>query len=180
MQKAAGGSSAPVICATGFHRLGGEAARSCRQSRFGKRGDAGKFRQHGILLGVAKQHGTGQTKDANRIALRMPAICGELTKGDAVRVLGVSVREQQEVTASLPSLTKQRRDVLPNPGSLDKIVTDGEKRNLELIPRAKKQSNNLINLNITEDCGETGGPPVAPKEHEKPPPEVRIPMASAA
>ncbi len=103
------------------------------------------------LFGISKQHGTGRTKDANRMALRMPAICGELTREDARRVLDVSVREQQEVTASLPSLTKQRRDILPNPGSPDKIVTDGERRNLELIPRAKNRSNNLTNLNVTKD-----------------------------
>jgi len=28
------------------------------------------------LFGVAKQHGTGEIKDANRIALRIPALCG--------------------------------------------------------------------------------------------------------
>jgi hypothetical protein len=35
------------------------------------------------LFGVSKQHGTGKIKDANRIALRIPAMCGELTREDA-------------------------------------------------------------------------------------------------
>lgn len=132
------------------------------------------------LFGVSKQHGTGGTKDANRIALRIPAMCGEVTREDARRVLNVSVREQQEVTACLPSLTKQRRDILPNPGSLEKIITDGKKQNLELIPMTKNRSNNLTNLNIAGDCGETAVPPTDPGKQEKPPPEVRIPIALAA
>lgn len=43
------------------------------------------------LFGVSKQHGTGKIKDANRIALRIPAMCGELTREDAERVLNISV-----------------------------------------------------------------------------------------
>ncbi len=35
------------------------------------------------LFGVAKRHGTGELKDANRIALRIPALCGKLTRKDA-------------------------------------------------------------------------------------------------
>ncbi len=47
------------------------------------------------LFGISKQHGIGGTKDANRIALRMPALCGELTREDARRVLDVSVRRSR-------------------------------------------------------------------------------------
>jgi hypothetical protein len=59
------------------------------------------------LFGVSKQHGCGKIKDANRIALRIPAKCGELMKKDAQMVLDISVKEQQQIEASLPSLTKQ-------------------------------------------------------------------------
>ncbi|MCP4552667.1 MAG: hypothetical protein GY834_11630, partial [Bacteroidetes bacterium] len=86
------------------------------------------------LFGVAKQHGTGVVKDANRIALRTPTLCGELTREDVQRVLRISVKKQQQVTASLPSLTRQRRRVLPNPGCLEQIQSDDAKQNLELIP----------------------------------------------
>ncbi len=128
------------------------------------------------LFGLVKEHGTGKIKDANRMALRIPALCGELTGEDVSRVMGVSVREQQKITASLPSLTRQRRDILPKPGSLEKIITEGKKRNLELIPRAEKRSNNLVNLSTARDDDVVAGPPAAP---EKPPPEVRIPIALA-
>jgi hypothetical protein len=102
------------------------------------------------LFGVSEQHGCGKIKDANRIALRIPAMCGELTKKDAQMVLDISVKEQQQIEDSLPSLTKQRREILPNPGCLDKIIDDEEKKKLELLPRAKKWSKNLIKLDITD------------------------------
>jgi len=101
------------------------------------------------LFGVSKQHGCTEVKDANRIALRIPAICGELTRKEAQMVLGISVKEQQKVETSLPSLTKQRREILPNPGCLDKII-DEEKKNLELLPGSKKRSKNLIKFDITD------------------------------
>ena len=126
------------------------------------------------LFGVSKQHGTGEIKDANRIALRLPAMCGELTREDAQKVLSISVKEQQRILGSLPSLTKQRRQVLPNPGFLNKILSDEENQNLELIPRSKKQSKNLINPNITMDYQKTMGPFIGLEKQTKPPPEVEV------
>jgi len=126
------------------------------------------------LFGVSKQHGTGKIKDANRIALRIPAMCGELTREDAERVLNISVKEQQKVEGSLPSLTKQRRQVLANPGCLDIINLDEAKQNLELIPGSKKQSKNLINLNVSKGYGKIVGPLIGIKNQAKPHPEVEI------
>lgn len=126
------------------------------------------------LFGVSKQHGTGKIKDANRIALRIPAMCGELTREDAKRVLNISVKEQQKVEGSLPSLTKQRRQVLANPGCLDIINLDEAKQNLELIPGSKKQSKNLINLNLSTCYEKIVGPLISIKNQAKPHPEVEI------
>jgi len=92
------------------------------------------------LFGVSKQHGCAEIKDANRIALRIPAMCGELTSNDAQMVLDISVQEQQGIETSLISLTRQRREILPNPGCLDEIVAAGSKKYLELIPEPKKRS----------------------------------------
>ena len=94
------------------------------------------------LFGTAKQHGTNEVKDANRIALRIPAICGSLTMDNAINVLDISVKEQEEVEGKIPSLIKQRRKILPNPDHLDEILINDDKQNLVLIPRAKKQSKN--------------------------------------
>ena len=97
------------------------------------------------LFGVSKQHGCAEIKDANRIALRIPAMCGELTSEEAQMVLDISVKEQREIEAPLASLTKQRRDILPNPGRLDAVVSTQARKNLELIPGSKKRSKNIIN-----------------------------------
>jgi hypothetical protein len=88
--------------------------------------------------------------------------------------LSISVKEQQRILGSLPSLTKQRRQVLPNPGCLNKILSNEENQNLELIPRSKKQSKNLINPDITRDYQKTMGPFIGLEKQAKPPSEVEV------
>src|SRR2546426_6045624 len=46
------------------------------------------------LFGVAKRHGVGETQDAARIALHLPALCGLPTPEEAEQVLQVSVARQ--------------------------------------------------------------------------------------
>lgn len=105
------------------------------------------------LFGVSKAHGTGVVKDANRIAARIPAMCGPITRADAQAVLNVSVDEQKQVMGNLPSLTKQRRDILPNPGALENKLTGVPDRGFELIPglenRSKKRLERLLKCNYT-------------------------------
>ncbi len=93
------------------------------------------------LYGVSKRHGTGEVKDANRIALRIPSLCGEFTKEDAERILQVSVQEQQEFEKPFPSLIKRRREALPNPGTLGQLQSEGAaKKNFELVRGSKNRS----------------------------------------
>ena len=120
------------------------------------------------LFGVSKQHGCAQIKDANRIALRIPTLCGELTSREAQMVLDISVKEQREIEAPLASLTKQRRDILPNPGRLDAVVSSQAKKNLELIPRSKKRSKNIIKSRITNHYKNTTGPETASEKQAVP------------
>ncbi len=110
------------------------------------------------LFGVAKRQGVGETKDANRIAARLPALCGQLTEQDAQRVLEVSVAQQEKVMGSVSSLTKQRREVLPNPGRLENLTRGEADHNLELIPGAENRSKNPIILNISDHYTKTSGP----------------------
>ena len=110
------------------------------------------------LFGVSKQHGCGVIKDANRIALRIPAMCGVLTRKEVQMVLGISVKEQQKIEASLPSLTKQRREILPTPGCLDKIIVEEAKKNIELLPRVKKRSKKSLKIDITDIYNKLDGP----------------------
>ena len=113
------------------------------------------------LFGVAKRHGTGETKDANRIAVRLPALCGQVTKEDAQRVLEVSVAQQKEVMGSLPSLTKQRQQILPNPGCLKNIILGDIDQNLELIPMARNRSKSQIVIDISRPHIKTNGPAIS-------------------
>ncbi|MDM8516136.1 hypothetical protein QUF76_08050 [Desulfobacterales bacterium HSG16] len=120
------------------------------------------------LFGIAKQHGTGNTKDANRIALRIPALCGELTRNDVQSVLEITVKCQREVEANLNALTKQRRAILPNPGSINDNLTD-EIQNIELIPESKKREKITKIINISERCKKSIGPSLDSHESEEAP-----------
>lgn len=128
------------------------------------------------VFGVAKHHGTGTIKDANHIARRIPALTGKVTKEDARQVLSISVKEQQEVIGSFPSLTKQRRDTLPNPGTLENLLVSGKRQYFELIAGAKKRSKNLINIDISKYYDKSKGPPIASENQGRLPMEARVCM----
>jgi len=93
------------------------------------------------LFAVAKQHGVGETQDADRIALRLPALCGVPTREEAQHVLEVSVARQHEFTARLTSLTKQRREVLSHPERLESLGLHPGQSHVELLPSPKNRSN---------------------------------------
>jgi hypothetical protein len=113
------------------------------------------------LFGVGKQHGTGETWDADRIALRLPALCGNPTREEAELVLRLSVAEQHDLIGDLPSLTKQRRRVLQHPDQLDSLAADQIGAHLELIPGAKKRSNCQENVDIPIGYEKKTGPATA-------------------
>jgi hypothetical protein len=104
------------------------------------------------LFGVAKQHGQGQIKDANRSALHLPALCGPLTKDEARRVLEVSVAQQQAVLGSLSSLTKQRRQVLPHPGRRESLRDGDNNPHLVLLAGAKNRSKSAVIAQLSTPC----------------------------
>jgi len=112
------------------------------------------------LFGVAKQHGTGNTKDANRIGLRLPAFCGKLTKEDAKMVLNITVTERQKVEATFSSLTKQRRKILSQQGSIEQLKDDALKQNLKLIPTSEKCAKNNGEVRISSNCAKNNGPKI--------------------
>lgn len=99
------------------------------------------------LFGVAKNHGAGETKDAHRLAVLLPALCGPVTEEEAQRVLEISVAQQEQLIGSFSSLTRQRRDILPNPGRLETLALGEGGQNFELIPRAENRPKNVIILN---------------------------------
>jgi len=111
------------------------------------------------LFGVAKRHGVGETQDANRIALRLPAFCGVPTREEAKQVLQVSVETQQELTAQFTSLTKQRREVLGHPERLESLSLEQATSHVELVPSPKNRSNHREIISISNGYEECHGPP---------------------
>jgi len=109
------------------------------------------------LFGVGKRHGTGDTKDANQIALRLPALTGELTKQNAAQVLQIRVKEQIELTKNISSLTKQRRRTLNTPGSIETLATEKKESYFEFISESKKQSKSLSKASLQSGCEKING-----------------------
>ena len=116
------------------------------------------------LFGVAKRHGVGQTQDATRIALRLPALCGAPTREEAEQVLGVSVARQQEITSQFTSLTKQRREVLGHREALESLGRSPGGPYVELLPRPKNRSNHEAIVKLSTGCGNQYGPHLVRQE----------------
>lgn len=114
------------------------------------------------LFGVAKQHGVGETQDAARIALRLPALCGLPTRQEAEQVLEVSAARQQAFTAQHGSLTKQRREVLGHPERLESLSREQATPHVELIPSPKNRSNYQESINISNGYKKYHRPPLRP------------------
>jgi hypothetical protein len=113
------------------------------------------------LFGVAKHHGVGQTQEAARIALRLPALCGVPTREEAEQVLGVSVTRQQEITGQFTSLTKQRREVLHHPERLECLSLSQSGPHVVLLASPKNRSNHESIVTISKGCENPCGPQLA-------------------
>jgi hypothetical protein len=116
------------------------------------------------LFGVAKRHGVGQTLDAARIALRLPALCGAPTREEAEQVVGISVARQREMTATYTSLTKQRREVLSKGKALESLGQRQGEPHVELLPSSKNRSNHCTIINLSMDYESQYGPHLAPQQ----------------
>jgi len=110
------------------------------------------------LFGLAKHHGGGELQDAQRIAIRLPALCGIPTRAEAQPVVEISVAQPQEVPGELTSLTKQRREVLSKPEQLERLGLAQAQSSWELIPRPKTRSNHQNIVNISKSDKESWGP----------------------
>jgi hypothetical protein len=116
------------------------------------------------LFGVGKRHGVGETPDAARIALRLPAFCGTPTREEAEQVLEVSMVRQHEFTAAFTSLTQQRREVFSHPGRLESLAREPDAPHVELIPSPKKCATNEVTLYTKTIYGNDNGTTLAPPD----------------
>jgi hypothetical protein len=110
------------------------------------------------LFGVAKQHGVGETQDAARIALRLPAFCGLPTRAEAEQVCAVSVAGQQAFTGQVISLTPQRREVLAHPERLESLSRLQGIPHVALIASPKNRPNHQNIIQISNTYEHHSGP----------------------
>jgi hypothetical protein len=105
------------------------------------------------LFGVAQPHGVGQTQDAARMALRLPALCGVPTREEAAQVLEVSVARQHDLTRRVTAWTKQRREGLSHPERLERVGLHQEQPHVERRARSKNRSNDnaIVKRSITDE-----------------------------
>jgi len=106
-----------------------------------RRRPAAPLRSHRSAVRRGQATRGGESKDAHRSALRLPALCGTPTREEAKQVLKSSVAAQQEIIGRSTSLTQQRREVLPNPSRLEKLGLEQGGIHVERSPSAKNRSN---------------------------------------
>jgi len=116
------------------------------------------------LFGLAKQHGVGPLKDANRMALRIPALCGLPTEQAAQQVLEITVAQQHALTDGVASLTKQRRQIRANPHHLQQLGHGRDQGNVEFIPPGKDRSDRSHIIYLPNGYKEVERP--LPQRHE--------------
>lgn len=124
------------------------------------------------LFGLSKQHGVGPVKDANRMALRIPALCGLPTPEEAQQVLESTVAQQQALTDGVSSLTKQRRQMRTEPHHLEQLGNGRDQGNVELIPPGKDPSDQSHVIYLPHGYKEVEGP--LPQRHEVSPTQATV------
>jgi hypothetical protein len=116
------------------------------------------------LFGVAQRQGVGQTPDAARLALRLPALCGVPTREEAAQVLGIRVARQHESTGQCPSLTQQRREVLRHGKQLESLGQSLGEPQMERLARPRNRAHPVAIVNVSRTCETHYGPHLAPQQ----------------
>jgi hypothetical protein len=124
------------------------------------------------LFGLTKQHGVGPVKDANRMALRIPALCGLPTPEEAQQVLEITVAQQKALTDGVSSLTKQRRQMRAEPHDLEQLGSGRDQGNVELIPPGKERSDRSNIISLPNGYKEVKGPLL--QRHEVSPTQATV------
>lgn len=124
------------------------------------------------LFGLTKQHGVGPVKDANRMALRIPALCGLPTPEEAQQVLEITVAQQHALPDGVSSLTKQRRQMRAEPHHLEQLGNGRDQGNVELIPPGKDRSDRSNIIYLANGYKEVEG--LLPQRHEVSPTQATV------
>lgn len=112
------------------------------------------------LFGVAQRHGVGETPEAQRMARRLPAFCGVPTREEAEQGLRVRGARQQELTAHVPSWSKQRRAVLGPPARLERLSLEHATPPVDRMSSPKNRSNYQEIIEISHGDEKCHAPPL--------------------
>jgi hypothetical protein len=110
------------------------------------------------LFGLTKQHGVGPVQDANRMARRIPALCGRPTPEEAQQVLEITVAQQKALTDGVSSLTKQRRQMRAKRHALEQLSSGPDQGHVALIPPGKDRSDRSNIISLPNGYKEVQGP----------------------
>ena len=110
------------------------------------------------LFGLTKPHGVGPGKDANRMALRIPALCGLPTPEEAPQVLESTVAQQKARTDGGASWTKQRRQLRAKPHALAQLSSGRDQGDVERLPPGKDRSDRSNIISLPNGYKEVQGP----------------------
>jgi hypothetical protein len=124
------------------------------------------------LFGLNKQHGVGPVKDANRMALRIPALCSLPTPEEAQQVLEITAAQQKALTDGVSSLTKQRRQMRAKPHDLEQLSSGRDQGYVELIPPGKDRSDRSNIIYLPNGYKEVQGPLL--QRHEVSPTQATV------
>jgi len=124
------------------------------------------------LFGLTKQHGVGPVKDANRMALRIPALGGLPTPEEAQQVLEIPVAQQKALTDGVASLTKQRRQMQAKPYDLEQLSSGRDQGHVEIIPPGKDRSDRSNIIYLPNGFKEVQGPLL--QRHEVSPTQATV------
>jgi len=110
------------------------------------------------LFGRAKVHGTGPIKDADRIALRIPALCGGINAELIQSAMKVTTTQLNSFVEPLQSLTKQRREHLSHPGTLENLAQAKQTEHVCFIPGLKAGLNSTCEADLSTNFQNISSP----------------------
>lgn len=99
------------------------------------------------LFGVSKSHGTGERQSVYRMATRLPALTGVVTREESEMAAAVTVAEQKAVFGDVPSLEKTQYAFRSGGGDFDELAK--EKETVLTLSKGQKSTANAEINDIT-------------------------------
>jgi hypothetical protein len=102
------------------------------------------------LYGLWKSHGTGERQNIYRMATRLPALTGQITKEEAEMVASVTVAEQKAVFGEVPSFEKTQFRFRSDDANFDDLASINEM--ILTLSKAQKSDADSDENNVISIC----------------------------